>query len=148
MNPNTKQAQMLQEVWRRAYRLGRFALTLQTPEQVTSIRFALYKATKAVMDGRVIDSELKVARENCSLRIEGLVITAYRNDIDPMLELLGEQLGIGQEEVTPQAQTKEQAALAESIASVRRLLGEGKEAGPEGEGSKAAGKATPYYTRD
>lgn len=133
---------MMHKVWRKALREGKVELTLSAPGQAMRLRFGLYNSLKPIRSGKAIDAELLRASENCSISIQGNVVSVYQRALSPiaqaMLEALGDD-GTAELVSTEGPITLEEHDVAESL----RLLDERLKAAEDAD----AGRETPYYKR-
>lgn len=131
---------MMHKIWRKALREGKVELTLPVPGQAVRLRFGLYNSLKLIRSGKVIDQELMDAADNCSISIEGNLITVYQRALSPIAQAMLAALGDDLEElVSPETVTLEEDEVAKSL----RMLDERLKAA---EGQEAE-RVTPYYKR-
>ena len=152
-NLKTKEALLMQSVWRKALQDGEVILRLPTESDAKRIRFTLYNSVRAVREGTVIDDELLRATQECSIQITGNVVTVQAKTRSAMMQAVLHALGETEESLVAKAPVPKTAEEAEIEASQARLMEKLRQANAvpgaeEQTTSTGAGtRVTPYYTR-
>lgn len=124
---------LLRIMWIRAFRDGTCSVTLPSHAEAVRTRFALYGVAKRGRKGLVSDVELQEARDHCSIRIAGAVLTILRNDQTATSQAIAAQLGLDAGNGGGAPLPSIPGTDAEE--SLRRLL------------ESSAEKGNPFYTR-
>lgn len=150
-NPKTKEALLMQSVWRKALREGGVTLQLPTESDARRVRFTLYNSVRAVRQGKVIDEELHRATQECSIQITGSTVVIQSKMRSDMMQAVLAALGESEEALLAKAPTPKTAEEAEVEASQQRLMEKLGQVSPgteaDNENTPAGARVTPYYTR-
>lgn len=63
-----KEQALMQQIWLKALRQGKVELKFKNPRDAQKTRFSLYNAVKAVREGKVQNTELLEAVQECTVR--------------------------------------------------------------------------------
>jgi hypothetical protein len=143
-NSRTKEALLMQSVWRKALREGEVVLQLPTESDAKRMRFTLYNSVRAVRLGKVVDAELLQATEECSIQIKGKTVTVQSKLRSDMMQAVLAALGETEQSLLATAAIPQTAEEAEIEASQRRLM---EKLGQDSPAGQPGARVTPYYTR-
>lgn len=150
-NLKTKEALLMQSVWRKALQDGEVVLQLPTESDAKRIRFTLYNSVRAVRLGKVIDDELLRATQECSIQITGNVVTVQAKTRSAMMQAVLQALGETEESLVAKAPVPKTAEEVEIDASQSRLMEKLGQAnatpGADIQNAGVGARVTPYYTR-
>lgn len=148
----TKEQLLLQALWRKAAREGRVEVKLKSKADATRLRFSLYNAVRLVREGKVVDEELRAAVEDCSIGLEGAVLTLQQKAQTAYFQVIAGVLGddgVAEALAAPNPVSADIAPAAgngEDLAAMQERLA--KEFA-NGQGvEQPAPRSTPYYTRE
>lgn len=143
-NSRTKEALLMQSVWRKALREGEVVLQLPTESDAKRMRFTLYNSVRAVRLGKVVDAELLKATEECSIQIKEKTVTVQSKLRSDMMQAVLAALGETEQSLLATAAIPQTAEEAEIEASQRRLM---EKLGQDSPAGQPGARVTPYYTR-
>jgi hypothetical protein len=150
-NLKTKEALLMQSVWRKALREGEVILQLPSESDAKRVRFTLYNSVRAVRQGKVVDEELLRATQECSIQITGSTVVIQSKMRSDMMQAVLAALGESEETLLAKAPTPKTAEEVEVEASRQRLLEKLGQVSPgteaDNENTPAGARVTPYYTR-
>lgn len=150
-NLKTKEALLMQSVWRKAIREGEVTLQLPTESDARRVRFTLYNSVRAVRQGKVIDEELLRATQECSIQITGSTVVIQSKMRSDMMQAVLAALGESEETMLAKAPAPKTMEEAEVEASQQRLMEKLGQVSPgtgaDNENTPVGARVTPYYTR-
>ena len=148
----TKEQLLLQALWRKAAREGRVEVKLKSKADATRLRFSLYNAVRLVREGKVVDEELRAAVEDCSIGLEGAVLTLQQKAQTAYFQVIAGVLGddgIAEALAAPNPVSADSAPVTgapEDLAAMHERLA--KEFGQPTAAEPSAPRSTPYSTRE
>lgn len=118
MNAREREHLALCEIWKKAFAEKSITVTMSSKSAAIRLRFQLYSAAKRARLKQADDVGLMLACDECSVRLDGNLLTVYQRKFgDALANVLG-QLGISPEGV------KSEIELAAED-SLRKMVGPG-----------------------